>query len=388
MIRPIECSKGKLNTSEIASKNSSGTCTSHCRRLPRQKNRAISVINESSDRDTSVQKFKNSTTGNTHKCHSESFKTITPQSLDVAEFHGKPSIIIPQESLCSSKLSFSPYIPSEYVRKQDLTFKSHGMSRSKSMRMEKCEKKFKVNNNRSTLIHQSNQSFFKSFDDLASAIFQENTFKKTSTLLRQQTTIAERKQYTMDAMRSEPKDLPDSVFYTSEGLPKHKISKLSTPCRNKGLIDSWKRRTGFTHTNRKNIDKGQVDLEMIISAKTTASSLKGTMGKGWFKAKAPPLNHEYTCARVQKSNSCKTNSICISDNELEGGTNVVDQNLHTNNYHQVGCKKIMKAKSPPKWTISIADPDGDVFEVNSNIKGRGSLEDMEPVCRVKLQKLL
>ena len=380
MIRPKECSKGRLNTSEIVSKNSSGACTSHAARCPRQKNKDISITNESSTHNTSVQKCKHSKTGNTHKCHSESLKKITPQSLDVVEFHNKPSNIISQQSLSSPKLSLFPSISPEGVRQQDLTVMRHGMSRSKSMRMEKGEKKFKVNGNRSTLKDRSNQGFFKSFDDLASAIFQENTFKKTSSLLRQQTTIAERKQYTMDDMWSNPQDLPDSVFYKSEVSPKHKIGKISTPCRNKGLVDSWKRRTGFTNANKKHIDKGQFDLEMIISAKTTASSLKETMGKG-FKAKASPLNYEYTCDRAQTSNDYNTNSMIISDNELEGGTHVVGLNPSTNNCHKVGSKKIKKMKSAPRWTISIADPDGDVFEEES-------LEDMESVCTVKLQKIL
>ena len=136
----------------------------------------------------------------------------------------------------------------------------------------------------------------------------------------------------MDDMWSNPKDLSDSVIYKSGNSPKHKISKLSSPCRNKVLIDNWKRRTGFTHANKKHIDKGQVDLEAIVSAKTTASSLKGTMGKN-FKSKSSPLNYEHSCDRVQqKLNNCKTSGINLSDNTLEGRTIILGQNQHTNNY--------------------------------------------------------
>ena len=382
MIRPKDCSRGNTNTKskQVIGKNCSGFCSSDTRMCHQQKERH-SIGIDNLIQHTCTKKYQHSNTLDIHQSKSDSHLKSTTRSADVSmtpenRIHTcqtDPQILSTTLTIESSQMPPHVQTRTASVAASNTASKSKVcMKRSKSMKVDKYEKRTNFNRGESKLKKQSEDGFFKSFDDLAAAMFQEsNPFKKTSSLLRQQTAAVQpNKQFTIGERNFGLQESPKSVC-------KSNMSPKAMP-----NIDRMKRKAGFTNANKNHVDKGQIDLEMIVSAKSTASTIGKVYkinGRKRINAESDNFgefiadNHHYENniigkqrnRKLGRSKTVMTHDPMNSDDDLYG--------YHTTN----------KGKCKPRWTISIADPDGDVFEVKSNIQPQQDLKDVRSVCTTK-----
>ena len=267
---------------------------------------------------------------------------------------------------------------------KEFSHQRHGVSRSRSMKMNRYDKKsLAVDYDplmlRPMLRRSTDENIFKSFDTVAAAIFQEIPLRKTSSLLRQNTVAATQKDNCDDELvttqtslldqKTRMKVLPMGISHTN---------KSSSIKHNIGIVDSWKRRKGFGKRITKTMDKGQVDFEMVVSAKHKASSLRENMGK-IAKLKLPVANDE--CHRTHNS-SYKDVNVHINDasnSDLEEGKIITRKNRCMDDSYTTDCKRIKNPNISNNLTISIADPQGDVTLVNTNPNGSFDIQE-DAVC--------
>ena len=378
LIRPKECSKGKLNTVEKSLKHSSRRCSTRSAKYRTQKVKTSSCGIENSVSTSSADIFKFSNKLDSQNFESKLSERNPRESLDMSKsFH-----LIPQEPSTSP---FNPKrsMPSSYQRKRVSIAKKTSLPRSKSMKMEKYEIKDNVNDFGPLLDNKPEGSILKSFDDLAAAMFQENIIKKPSTLLRQQTSVQVKENHTTEDQFAKINDIPDTLSkQITPSISKLKLGKLSGQSRQNKLPESLTRRTTFTSSNMRHVDKGQIDLEMIISAKNKASSIKDNLKMMTKKKKSSCILESASSETVKTRNSFARNIENNNEFKFEGN---FDTTLQTHPIHN--CAKTSSAEEEKpflstQWTIAIADPDGDVIEVNSNIKGSPhSKDDTASVCK-------
>ena len=257
---------------------------------------------------------------------------------------------------------------------KELSLQRHGVSRSRSMKMNKYDKKSLAADYdplmlRPMLRRSTDENIFKSFDTVAAAIFQEVPLRKTSTLLRQNTVAATQKDNCDDEVVTYQNSLLDQknrMKVIPMGISH--INESSNLKYNIGIVDSWKRRKGFTKRITKTIDKGQVDFEMVVSAKHKASSLKENMRK-MAKLKLPTANDE--CHRTH-NNSYKDVNEHIDDasnGDLEEGKMITRKVRCIDDSYTTNSKTMKNSNILNNLTISIADPQGDITLVNTNPNG-------------------
>ena len=375
MIRPKDCSRGKANNSgEVTVKRScSGFGSSHSTMCHLQKNKN-SIGIENSLSHTCSKKFQNSNILDTEPRKLDSLMQGTAIITDLSMTSANPDQTTPSgSSNFSTVLAFdSSKMPPNVQQTKTASVESGSnmMARSKSMKLDKREKRSNFSTGESRLKKQSQNGIFKSFDDLAAVMFQESVpFKKTSSLLRQQTTIVPpRKQNTIGDRGSVLQDSPKSIYMDN-----------MSPKTNK---EKMKRRAGFTNANKSRIDKGQIDLEMIVSAKSKAS----TIGKVYKRneRKRKHSENEYSGEGDNDTNHYRNNVVLKGRNRKLGRSKtVLGPDPMGDDYDIPAYHRISKGVPKPRWTISIADPDGDVFEVKSNIHPQQDLKDITSVCTTK-----
>ena len=310
-----------------------------------------------------------------------SMKTCKPSDATTSECVDPLSEILafpslnPRESHLKRTMDSKP---------KELSLQRHGVSRSRSMKMNKYDKKSLAADYdplmlRPMLRRSTDENIFKSFDTVAAAIFQEIPLRKTSTLLRQNTVAATQKDTCDDEVLNPQNSLLDQEN-RMKILPMG-ISHINTSSsikHNIGIVDSWKRRKGFGKRITKTIDKGQVDFEMVVSAKHKASSFKENMGK-IAKLKLPTANDE---CPLTLNNSYKDVNEHIDDarnSDFEDGKIITRENRCMDVSYTTDSKAIKNPNISNNLTISIADPQGDVTLVNTN--PNGSFDNQEnAVC--------
>ena len=381
MIRPKDCSRGNTNTKskQVTGKNCSGYCSSDSRMCHQQKDRhSIGIDNLL--QHTCTKKYQHSNTLDIHQSKSDSHLKSNTRSSDVSmTSENRIKTIQTDPTISSTVLTIETSQMPPHVQTRTASVAASNsaskskvcMKRSKSMKVDKYEKRSNFNSGESKLRKQSDDGFFKSFDDLAAAMFQEsNPFKKTSSLLRQQTTVIQpKKQFTIGEQTSGLQDSPKSVC-------KSNMSPKAIP-----NVERMKRKAGFTNANKNRVDKGQIDLEMVVSAKSTAS----TIGKVYKINGRKRINAESDSfgEGVTDNHHYENNEIGKERNRKFGRSKTVMTHDPVDNCgNSSGYPTTYKGKCKPRWTISIADPDGDVFEVKSNIQHQQDLKDIRSVCTI------
>ena len=391
MLRPKECSSGiQLDETSINLLQFDNSHLSRCHHDPAKTSNVGSVRKTIASCNTPSQNIPIQSSGLEQiECDENllvgelqvSMKTCKPLDATTSEcvdplskISAIPSLH-PQESHPERTMDSKP---------KEFSLQRHGVSRSRSMKMNKYDKKsLAVDYDplmlRPMLRRSTDENIFKSFDTVAAAIFQEIPLRKTSTLLRQNTVAATQKdncdvelvttQNSLLDQKTRMKVLPMGISHTN---------KSSSIKHNIGIVDSWKRRKGFGKRITKTMDKGQVDFEMVVSAKYKASSLKENMGK-IAKLKLPVANDE--CHRTHK-NSYEDVNLHIDDasnSDLEEGKIITRKNRCMDDSYTTDCKRIKNPNISNNLTISIADPQGDVTLVNTN--PNGSFDNQEDaVC--------
>ena len=391
MIRPKECSSGiQLDETSINLLQFENSHLSCCHHDPAKTSNVGSARKTIASCNTSSQNIPTQSSGLEQiECDENllvgelqvSMKTCKPLDATTSEcvdplskISAIPSLH-PQESHPERTMDSKP---------KEFSLQRHGVSRSRSMKMNKYDKKsLAVDYDplmlRPMLRRSTDENIFKSFDTVAAAIFQEIPLRKTSTLLRQNTVAATQKDNCDDELvttqnslldqKTRMKVLPMGISHTN---------KSSSIKHNIGIVDSWKRRKGFGKRITKTMDKGQVDFEMVVSAKYKASSLKENMGK-IAKLKLPVANDE--CHRTH-NNSYKDVNVNIDDasnSDLEEGKIITRKNRCMDDSYTTDSRRIKDPDISNNLTISIADPQGDVTLVNTN--PNGSFDNQEDaVC--------
>ena len=310
-----------------------------------------------------------------------SMKTCKPSDATTSDFVDPLSEISLFPSLHAQEFHPERTMDSKPKEKN---LQRHGVSRSRSMKMNKYDKKSLAADYdplmiRPMLRRSTDENIFKSFDTVAAAIFQEIPLRKTSTLLRQNTVAATQKDNCDDEVVTYQNSLLDQrnrMKVLSMGIPH--ITKSSSTKHNVGIVDSWKRRKGFTKRITKTIDKGQVDFEMVVSAKHKASLFKENMGK---VAKLKLSTADDECHRTHNNSNKDVNEHIkdASNSDLEEGKIIARKNRCMDDSYTTNSKNIKNSKIENNLTISIADPQGDVTLVNTN--PNGSFDNQEDaVC--------
>ena len=391
MIRPKECSSGiQLDETSINLLKFDNSHLSCCHHDPAKISNVGSVRKTIASCNTSSQYIPTQSSGLEQI---ECDENLLVGELQVSMKTCKPLDATTSECVDPlSKISAIPSLhPQEFhpertmdSKPKEFSLQRHGVSRSRSMKMNKYDKKsLAVDYDplmlRPMLRRSTDENIFKSFDTVAAAIFQEIPLRKTSTLLRQNTVAATQKDNCDDELvttqtslldqKTRMKVLPMGISHTN---------KSSSIKHNTGIVDSWKRRKGFGKRITKTMDKGQVDFEMVVSAKYKASSLKENMGK-IAKLKLPVANDE--CHRTHNS-SYKDVNVHINDasnSDLEEGKIITRKNRCMDDSYTTDSKRIKNPNISNNFTISIADPQGDVTLVNTD--PNGSFDNQEDaVC--------